>query len=217
MRGFTLRQGRKRLKLCPYLEDCPMTVNANTGKWLNEPTTWTRNGNELAFVTDLKTDFWRNTYYGFARDSGHFLGFEAGSSFTATVRVVGNFQSLYDQAGLMIRIDETRWVKTGVELSDGELFLSTVVTNGNSDWSVAKPFSELDDFHLRVTVNNGAMRIQASRTGKHWPLVRLAPFPVSNTCLVGPMACTPERAGLSVAFSDFSIGPAITTDLHDLS
>ena len=47
-----------------------MTANANTGSWLNEPTTWTRNGNDLAFVTDAKTDFWRNTYYGFVRDSG---------------------------------------------------------------------------------------------------------------------------------------------------
>ena len=174
-------------------------------------------GNRLTLLTDAKTDFWRNTYYGFVRDSGHFLGFEAGSSFTATVRVTGKFESLYDQAGLMIRIDETRWVKTGVELTDGELFLSTVVTNGNSDWSVAKPFNELDDFYLRVTVKDGAMRIQASRTGTHWPLARLAPFPVSERYLVGPMACTPERAGLSVAFSDFTIGPAITTDLHDLS
>ena len=80
-----------------------------------------------------------------------------------------------------------------------------------------KPFNELDDFYLRVTVRMGAMRIQASRTGTHWPLARLAPFPVSERYLVGPMACTPERAGLSVAFSDFTIGPAITNDLHDLS
>ena len=179
--------------------------------------TWTRDGNRLTLLTDAKTDFWRNTYYGFVRDSGHFLGFEAGSSFTATVRVTGQFENLYDQAGLMIRIDETRWVKTGVELTDGELFLSTVVTDGNSDWSVAKPFSELADFYLRVTVRDGAMRIQASRSGTHWPLARLAPFPVSERYLVGPMACTPERAGLRVAFSDFTIGPAMTTDLHDLS
>jgi regulation of enolase protein 1 (concanavalin A-like superfamily) len=64
-----------------------MTVNPSPGKWLNEPTTWSRNGNDLAVVTDSKTDFWRNTYYGFVRDSGHFLGFVAGGRFTATVRV----------------------------------------------------------------------------------------------------------------------------------
>lgn len=194
-----------------------MTFHIGTGIWLNEPKTWSSNGETLEFLTDARTDFWRNTHYGFVRDNGHFLGFEASSSFTATVRVTGKFESLYDQAGLMIRLDETRWVKTGVELTDGELFLSTVVTNGSSDWSVAKPFNELDDFYLRVTVKDGAMRIQTSRTGTHWPLVRLAPFPMSNRYLVGPMACTPERAGLRAAFSSFSISPAITTDLHDLS
>jgi uncharacterized protein len=194
-----------------------MTLHIGTGIWLNEPKTWSSNGETLEFLTDARTDFWRNTHYGFVRDNGHFLGFEASSSFTATVRVTGKFENLYDQAGLMIRLDETRWVKTGVELTDGELFLSTVVTNGSSDWSVAKPFNELDDFYLRVTVKDGAMRIQTSRTGTHWPLVRLAPFPMSNRYLVGPMACTPERAGLRAAFSSFSISPAITTDLHDLS
>lgn len=194
-----------------------MTVNAPSPMWLNEPAAWTRNGNGVTLVTDAGTDFWRNTHYGFVRDNGHFLGFAAGSSFTATVRVSGQYETLYDQAGLMIRIDETRWIKTGVEMTDGELFLSAVVTNGNSDWSIAQPFAGLNDFFLRLTLKDGALRIQASKTGAHWPLIRLAPFPVSENYLVGPMACTPGRAGLNAAFSDFSIGPAITADLHDLS
>ncbi|MBW8791234.1 MAG: DUF1349 domain-containing protein, partial [Rhizobium leguminosarum] len=44
-----------------------------------------------------------------------------------------------------------------------------------------------------------------------------APFPVADRCEVGPVACTPERSGLRVRFSEFSIGLATTTDLHDLS
>jgi regulation of enolase protein 1 (concanavalin A-like superfamily) len=39
-------------------------------------------------------------------------------------------------------------------------------------------------------------------------------FPVASVYDVGPTACTPERSGLIVNFSEFSIGPA---DLHDLS
>jgi regulation of enolase protein 1 (concanavalin A-like superfamily) len=31
------------------------------------------------------------------------------------------------------------------------------------------------------------------------------------------MCCTPQRAGLAVAFSDFTLGPALGKDLHDLS
>jgi hypothetical protein len=194
-----------------------MSIDFNNGVWLNEPANWQADDTGLTMTTDAKTDFWRETYYGFTRDSGHFLGFAAGDSFTARIRIRGEFRTLYDQAGLMVRIDETKWVKTGVEFTDGELFLSTVITDGKSDWSVSQPFRELEDFYIRVTVNNGAMRIQASRDGKFWPLLRLAPFPVASRYQVGPMACTPERSGLTINFSEFSIGAAITTDLHDLS
>ena len=194
-----------------------MSIDFNNGIWLNEPQAWKADESGLTMTTDAKTDFWRETYYGFTRDSGHFLGFATGDSFTATIRIRGEFRTLYDQAGLMVRIDDTKWIKTGVEFTDGELFLSTVITDGKSDWSVSQPFKELEDFYIRVTVNNGAMRIQASRDGKFWPLLRLAPFPIAARYQVGPTACTPERSGLSINFSEFSIGPAITTDLHDLS
>jgi regulation of enolase protein 1 (concanavalin A-like superfamily) len=35
--------------------------------------------------------------------------------------------------------------------------------------------------------------------------------------MVGPMCCTPERRGLTVLFSDFSVTPPVRRDLHDLS
>ncbi|MGX8012302.1 DUF1349 domain-containing protein [Mesorhizobium sp. ORM8.1] len=194
-----------------------MNVNFKDGTWLNQPANWLAEDASLTMTTDAKTDFWRETHYDFTRDSGHFLGFPATDDFTARIRIQGESRTLYDQAGLMVRIDEKRWVKTGVEFTDGELFLSTVITDGKSDWSVSQPFKELEDFHIRVTLAKGAMRIQASRDGKFWPLLRLAPFPAATSYAVGPTACTPERSGLSVRFSEFSIGPAITTDLHDLS
>ena len=197
--------------------DNQMSINFNDGKWLNPPANWQANEAALTVTTDEKTDFWRETYYGFTRNSGHFLGFPTTDNFTAQIRVQGEFRTLYDQAGLMVRIDERRWTKTGVEFTDGEPFLSTVVTDGKSDWSVSQPFKELEDFHIRVTVAKGAMRIQASRDGSFWPLLRLAPFPAATHYQVGPTACTPERSGLTVRFSEFSIGPATTKDLHDLS
>ncbi|KPH06315.1 DUF1349 domain-containing protein (plasmid) [Rhizobium acidisoli] len=194
-----------------------MNIDFNGGKWLNEPANWRVDDTALTLTTGEKTDFWRETYYGFTRDSGHFLAFPTPESFTAQIRIQGEFRTLYDQAGLMVRLDENRWMKTGVEFTDGEAFLSTVVTDGQSDWSVSHPFKELEDFHIRVTLASGALRIQASRDGSFWPLLRLAPFPIADGYEVGPTACTPERSGLTVRFSEFSIGPAITTDLHDLS
>lgn len=194
-----------------------MNIDFRSGQWLNRPATSAVSEHSLTMTTEQKTDFWRETHYGFTRDTGHFLGVATADGFTATIRIQGEFRSLYDQACLMVRIDEKRWVKTGVEFTDGQAFLSTVVTDGKSDWSVSQPFKELEDFYIRVTLSNGAMRIQASRDGSFWPLLRLAPFPVADTYQVGPTACTPERSGLVVRFSEFTINPATSKDLHDLT
>jgi regulation of enolase protein 1 (concanavalin A-like superfamily) len=70
---------------------------------------------------------------------------------------------------------------------------------------------------LRVTVAHGVIRLQASDDGKLWPLLRLAPFAKTSSYLVGPMACTPERAGLRVVFSEFRLTPPLGKDLHDLA
>ena len=185
--------------------------------WLNQPTKWTLEDGTLRVTSDDKTDFWRKTSYGFIRDSGHFFGVATDGDFTAQVHVAGHYATLYDQAGLMVRIDEEHWIKCGVEFSDGQLWLSTVLTAGQSDWAVSVAPAMPNGFWLRVTASQGVIRVQYSVDGKLWPLLRLAPFPVAARYLVGPMCCTPERGGLEVAFSQFSAGPAQRKDLHDLS
>lgn len=188
------------------------------GRWLHAPKRWHADGGEdLTLVTDRGTDFWRETHYGFTRDSGHFLGFPTGDAFTAQLRIRGRYEKLYDQAGIMVRVDERRWVKAGIELSDGRAMLSSVLTDGRSDWSTGPYAGDAADFWMRATVAKGVLRLQVSADGKTWPLVRLAPFPVAPAYQVGPMACTPEREGLEVRFSDLRITAPLGKDLHDLS
>jgi len=105
----------------------------------------------------------------------------------------------------MVRVDERRWVKAGIELSDGRAMLSSVLTDGKSDWATGPYEHDAQDLWMRATVVKGVLRLQVSADGKTWPLVRLAPFPITSAYQVGPMACTPERAGLEVHFSDLSI------------
>jgi uncharacterized protein len=186
-------------------------------EWLNEPATWVLKDDLLRVTTDASTDFWRRTHYGFVRDSGHCFGTRTAGDFTAQVHIRGGFESLYDQAGLMVRVDEANWVKAGVEFTDGALRLSSVLTTGQSDWAVGSGLTTAGEFWLRATVSKGVLKLQFSTDGKMWPLLRLAPFPVAQSYFVGPMCCTPERAGLVVDFADFEVGPPRENDLHDLS
>ncbi len=192
----------------PMFEQC---------RWLNEPDRWALLPDGLAVTTNRATDFWRETHYGFTRDNGHFFGREVPGGFTASLRVKAQYESLYDQAGIMVRLDDETWIKAGVELSDGEALLSSVLTVGRSDWATGPFHGDASDFLIRVTVDRGVLRLQASTDGLRWPLVRLCPFPKAERYLVGPMCCTPERAGLEVLFSDLAITPPTGRALHDLS
>lgn len=185
--------------------------------WLNEPDEWRLDRGTLTVATNEATDFWRETHYGFTRDSGHLFAFKTAGDFTAEVRVQAQYGELYDQAGLMVRVSEAEWMKAGIELSDDRPMLSSVLTVGRSDWATAPYGQDASDFRMRATVKAGVLRLQVSADGRVWPLMRLCPFPSAAAYLVGPMCCTPERAGLTVSFSDFRVGPPMEKDLHDLS
>jgi regulation of enolase protein 1 (concanavalin A-like superfamily) len=185
--------------------------------WANEPAVWRLDRDALTVTTDRSTDFWRETYYGFTRDTGHFFALETAGDFTAELRIEAQYRELYDQAGLMVRLSNTEWLKAGIELSDGMPMASSVLTLGKSDWAAAQYNGDATDFRMRVTVKSGALRLQLSSDRKIWPLMRLCPFPVAKSYRVGPMCCTPERAGLTVLFSDFRVSEPTRKDLHDLS
>jgi regulation of enolase protein 1 (concanavalin A-like superfamily) len=183
--------------------------------WLNEPPQWSVDGPTLSVTTGDRTDFWRETFYGFVRDDGHFLHREVAGDFTAEVTVVGTFDSLYDQSGLMVRVDERTWVKTGIEFTDGIPHVSAVVTRDHSDWSVVALPDYAGRLTLRLTRHGDAVRIQFR--GKHdqgWRMLRLAHLPMPQACLVGVMCCSPERAGFTARFADFTVGPPISRNLH---
>ncbi|WP_425273264.1 DUF1349 domain-containing protein [Pseudomonas petroselini] len=186
--------------------------------WLNEPSLCLAYSDDsLEVVTDFQTDFWRGTHYGFTRDSGHFLGFKTGSGFTAQVRVNADFHELYDQAGIMVRLNEETWVKAGIEFNDGSPMISSVLTRCLSDWAPSVFSGDPGDFWLRITISDGVLRLQYSTDGTTWPLLRLAPFPHAESYEVGPICCTPQRQGLKVRFSEWSLTPPLGRDLHDLS
>jgi uncharacterized protein len=185
-------------------------------KWLNAPAKSEVRGGDLFVRTDSRTDFWRETFYGFRRDSGHFAYRSVEGDFTAEVTIDGRYEALYDQAGLMVRLSETHWVKAGIEHTDGQLCFSVVVTNDTSDWSVLTIPNAGSELRLRLTRHGEAIRVQYFDVAKHvWQMTRLAYLPPSTSVDVGVMCCSPEREGFEVVFRDLTIGAPISRQLHD--
>ncbi|WP_429215759.1 DUF1349 domain-containing protein [Aeromonas veronii] len=185
-------------------------------RWLNEPARWHQTDDGLQVVTDKQTDFWRSTWYGFERHSGHVYGCDVSGEFTFQVCVEGEFTTLYDQAGLMLLQDEAHWLKAGIEYNDDQPMIGSVLTNPRSDWATGIFPGNPRRFWLRLTRLADCLRLQYSTDGKVWPLLRLAPFPPGESCFIGVMCCTPERQGLAVRFSDLRLTAPLGKALHDL-
>lgn len=184
-------------------------------KWLNEPAQWLIDKEDVLHVTSgTKTDFWQRTYYGFERDDGHALLHERAADFSAVLTFEGDYETLYDQAGLMVRAGPTQWVKFGIELTDGAPHLSVVVTDEFSDWS-AQMIALDGPQTLRMTRLGNALLMQR-RVDDGWQMARLAPLPGGQTIVsVGPYLCSPERAGFKARFLEWSLTDPQVRDLHD--
>ena len=96
--------------------------------WLNPPPHVARDHDDLLVSAAHGSDLWRTTSYGFIHDTGHALLADFPDQAAAEVTFIADFTAQFDQAGLLVRADARRWIKAGVELSEGALQLGAVVT-----------------------------------------------------------------------------------------
>lgn len=193
-----------------------MPIETRGMTWLNSPLSMREENGSLFLRSGEKTDFWQGTYYGFHRDNGHFLHRSWNGEFTAETSFVGRYETLYDQAGLMVRYDETHWMKCGIEFTDGARHFSVVVTNGHSDWSAFRLDGDFEETFVRLTRLGDAFFVQyRTDAWSEWRMARLAYFPPAfSTLSVGLMFCSPQRAGFEVEFKSFSLAGAKSRDIH---
>ena len=172
-------------------------------EWLNEPPAWEARGETLIVTAGPQTDFWRTTHYGFVRDTGHLWFQSWDGDFIADVKVTGDYRDQYDQAGLMVRLDERVWLKCGIEFVDGVQHASAVVTRDHSDWSVAPLPASPRSVWLRVSRAGPDVEVRVSVDGQRYDLLRLGRLTDARTLLIGPMCAAPDGAGFDVAFEGF--------------
>jgi uncharacterized protein len=184
------------------------------GTWLNPPARVRTNGRDLFVTTRDGSDFWRTTSYGFVHDNGHALLAPLDVGRAVEVDFIADLPELYDQAGIMLRVDAGTWIKAGLEFTDGAVHLGAVVTHEFSDWSMAPvPDWSGREVSIRLSRDHDSVTIRARVDQQDWRMVRLAPLRGDLAAAAGPLCCSPTRAGLTVRFTGFRFTPA-DTSLH---
>lgn len=177
-------------------------------QWHCEPSRWSLDpvNRRLRIEPDGGTDFWQKTHYGFEADNGHLLSASIDGDFVMTTKVRFHPVHQYDQAGLMVRISQSCWLKTSVEYEPhGSSRLGAVVTNhGYSDWST-QPFpATLQEVSLRVRREGSDYIVEALPQDGDWEQIRMAHLHEDHpgaTVGCGLYACSPKAAGYASEFS----------------
>jgi hypothetical protein len=173
--------------------------------WLNEPASAKISGDKLSVRSRAKTDFWRKTFYGYITDNGHFFHLPATGDFMFQARVNGEYAALYDQAGVMIRLNADNWMKCGTEFFDGQRHASVVFTRDFSDWSTMPDLSSSAPIWWRAVRKKDSVETLCSLDGKNFTSVRQGYFPSTVPVEVGIMCAAPEGPGFNASFDHLSL------------
>lgn len=181
-----------------------------SSSWQAPPPVWSidPSGEILTLETAPFTDFWQRPQNNVSADNGHFFHCGVQGDFTLTAHVAFRPAHQYDQAGLMVRISPTCWLKTSVENEPGgHAMLGVVVTNhGYSDWSTQAFPGGPGQVWLRVRRRGGDYTVESSADGSDWTQIRLSHLLEESTGLeAGLYACSPKGAGFSATFSKISL------------
>jgi len=198
---------KRSLLLCTFslIAFAGFAQNLTSMKWYSKPVKSAVEGNKLKMNVDPATDYWRVTHYGFIRDNGPFYFTEQAGNFEASVKITGAYKELFHQAGLMVRIDNKNWIKTGIEYVDGVQNVSAVVTREVSDWSVVPRHDSPKSVWLKLLRKGDYVEIKYSFDGVKYDMLRLAYFPPKVKAMIGMVAAAPGKQNFDVVFEDFKV------------
>ena len=196
--------------------------------WLNRPAVCTSSDDEVTITTEPGTDFWQRTFYGFRASNAPAALLEVTGNVTFSVRVRADYQQRYDQAGVVVWLDEENWFKASVEHEDanGGRLGSVLTNHGQSDWAT-RDVPALTQVWLRLSRRGPDFRLEA-RTGSDWEQLRIfhvaalgatdptwghlpATAVPAAPVRLGVYACSPEDSTFTATFDEIDLRPSTWT------
>lgn len=183
-----------------------MATKLEDMQWFNQPSEY-RIENPTTFImqTPAQTDYWRITHYGFTVDDAPFYYMTVGGEFEVKVKITGNYKTIYDQMGIMLRQNHRNWIKAGVEFVGGKQNVSAVVTHDTSDWSVIELEDAPRSLWIKAIRRLNAVEIFYSYDDTTYRMMRTCYLEDNCPIQVGIMAASPDGDGFEAIFENFEI------------
>jgi regulation of enolase protein 1 (concanavalin A-like superfamily) len=123
------------------------------------------------------------------------------------VKITGKFGSMYDKAGLMVRLDEENWILTGLEYFNDRINHSTSVTRDFTDWSISPLPDVAQDAGAWFCFKRNGKWFETfhSIEGKSWVQTRQGFFTDQQKLQVGICGACPTGTGFKVLFDHYRL------------
>ncbi len=165
-------------------------------EWYNEPLRLTYRDDGMDICAETQTDFWQSQQHQIHKDNGHFFYTQKDGDFTLTAHWKYEEYSGFRQCGMMVRLDDKNWIKTGImSPSSNNLQIGTVVSHrGNSDWAIHNFSSLSEEIWFRIKRIKSDYLIFVSSDGQNFQQLRLCTFHAESPDVkVGAYACSPQN------------------------
>ena len=173
--------------------------------WKNDPAQVVlETGVGLIITPKPGTDYWRKSFRTPPSDraSGHALLYSVPrnvNKWKAETKFTLNPVVLYDQAGIMVFIDDSHWLKAGIEIDGEQPRMSCVITNSESDWSYLT-WPTTEEVEVRIQVQRYSIvcevKVEYRDENGQWCFLREGPISLPNEdadICVGLMCCSPKQ------------------------
>ena len=200
-----------------------MRLDFSASKWLHQPKLFEISDQFVKITTEPNTDFWQRSYYGFRNDNAPALLFEIGTNFTFTAKASFDYQTRFDQCGLIIYLDSDNWFKAAIEYENQAFSrLGSVVTNdGYSDWATTDIPTPTVMWY-RLSRRGPDFLIESSSNGTDFKQMRIfhlhclgetttemgklnPPAPAKQPVPIGLYACSPLKSTFEARFDHLKL------------
>lgn len=177
--------------------------------WVRKPKQSVITKNAVEIITELGTDLWQRTYYGFQNDNAPILQMKTPEKyFSFTVKTAFDSKHRFDQCGVAMYLDSENWLKASIEYENEQYQrLGSVVTNrGYSDWATTDISADIREMWYRLSRRESDYCLECSTDGVAFRQMRICHMTEgAEEITFGIYACSPEQSSFQAVFTDMQV------------